>query len=305
MFHRMRQPGHRYTYRDLLSGNFSVEADLFRRVGGFDPALWCHEDYELGLRLLKADADFTFAPVAVGHHHEKSDLTRVLHRKHQEGRADVMIGRRHPELRPVLPLGSLPPRRRSLRYLLRSSAFACPSIGDALAAHLVRMLDLLEGLRRRQQWSRLLDHLLSYWYWRGVASELGTQQALVHFLQAQLPDDGNNIREIELDLSEGLEAAESRLDAERPMSACIRLGRQHVGRIPAVPGAERLRGSHLRRILATELARPLLIAVALAHAREAEGVFAIADVSPPSRASVRSTTDGIEMKTRSGVEMCV
>jgi len=30
-FQMMRQPGHRYTYRDLLTGNFSIEAILFRK----------------------------------------------------------------------------------------------------------------------------------------------------------------------------------------------------------------------------------------------------------------------------------
>jgi hypothetical protein len=59
-----------------------------------------------------------------------------------------------------------------------------------------------------------------------------------------------------------LEAAERRLDQERPDGAQIRLGPRTVGRIPPQPGAERLRGVHLRHILATDLAWPLLVALA-------------------------------------------
>jgi hypothetical protein len=49
MFQEMWKPGHRFTFRDLLSGNFSLERGLFDAVGGFETQLRCHEDYELGL----------------------------------------------------------------------------------------------------------------------------------------------------------------------------------------------------------------------------------------------------------------
>ena len=73
MFERMRDPGHRFTYADLLSGNFSVSRQLFERTGGFDEKLPCHEDYELGYRLIAAGARFQFVPAAAGWHHEHTD----------------------------------------------------------------------------------------------------------------------------------------------------------------------------------------------------------------------------------------
>ncbi|MCA1627003.1 MAG: glycosyltransferase, partial [Acidobacteria bacterium] len=49
-FYAMRRPGHRYTYRDLLSGNFSIESQFFARLNGFDRAYpdCGGEDYEFG-----------------------------------------------------------------------------------------------------------------------------------------------------------------------------------------------------------------------------------------------------------------
>jgi glycosyltransferase involved in cell wall biosynthesis len=263
MFQPMRQPGHRYGYWNLLSGNLSLEAELFACVGGFDPTLRCHEDYEFGVRLIKAGASLTFAADALGYHHEASDLNRSLQRKYQEGRVDVIIGRRYPELRPSMPLAHFWEPWSSLSRRLRHLAFAWPAGGDRLAASLQRTLDLLEWMRLRGRWSRLLYELLDYWYWRGAAEELSTQRALADFLRGGPARADEDAHEIELDLREGLEKAERRLDEERPAGACIRYGQWPVGRIPPQPGAERLRGVHLRPILATDLAWPLLRAMAL------------------------------------------
>jgi GT2 family glycosyltransferase len=268
MFDVMRQPGHRYTYSDVLGGNFSLEAELFGRIGGFNPAFWCHEDYELGVRLLQAGATFTFAADALGYHREASDIDRSLQRKYQEGRADVLMGRCHPELRPTLLMARLEAYSLLPSRILRTFAFKWPVVGDKLAARLRRTLDLLEQARLYHFWQRLLDGLLGYWYWRGVAVELGALRALADFLQEN-PVYSNEIgTEIVLDLCEGLEVAERRLDNERPLGACVCYGSQLVGYIRRQPGAERLRGIHLRPTLATRLAAPLLKAMALEGATD-------------------------------------
>ncbi|HEY5415237.1 MAG TPA: glycosyltransferase family A protein, partial [Gemmatimonadaceae bacterium] len=46
MFEESRRPGHRYVYSDLLTGHCSLERRAFERLGGFDPTLRSHEDYE-------------------------------------------------------------------------------------------------------------------------------------------------------------------------------------------------------------------------------------------------------------------
>jgi len=278
-FTMMSEPGHRYTYRDLLSGNVSLEADMFAAVGGFDPALYCHEDYELGIRLIKAGASLTFAPEALGYHYEMTQMSRSFQRKYDEGRADVLIGRRHPELRSCLPLCRAGSWSR-LNYVMRAAAFAWPASEKLFAVGCRIALGIFERLRMRDRWRRLLDNMLDYWYWRGVAKEIGAERALADFLrEAPARTDGIDDSEIEIDLRDGLEAAERRLSEERPASARIRYGRQAVGRIPPRPDAEQLRGAHLRAILATTMTWPLLDALTLekATARDTDQFWPFAD----------------------------
>ncbi len=268
-FYSMRQVGHRYSYQDLVGGNLSLKKDLFNRVGGFDSSfpVYVHEDYELGMRLINAGARFTFCSEALAYHHETVDLDRSLQRARLEGRADVHIGRRHPELRPVLPLAPTNMSILSVDRLMMALAFRRQKIGNEFINCLRPILYLLERARLRRRWSILFKGLLSLSYWLGAAEELGTLQELENFLDgepAHFDDEGDT--QLEIDVREGIEVAERRLDEERPASARIHYGHQPVGRIPSQPGSERLRGVHLRPILATELAIPLLKEMALESA---------------------------------------
>lgn len=269
-FHTVGQPGHRYTYRDLLSGNLSLEADLFACVSGFDCAFKdCGgEDYEFGVRLIKAGVQFTFAIDALAYHyeHETMSLDRIFRRLRQEGRSDVLIGLRHRELRPTLGMFRFEAPWLSVSNLLHALVFRWPAAGDRLATWMQRLLNLLERVALRGYWRMLFRALRGYWYWRGVAEKLGTRRALAGFLQGGPARTDESGREIEIDLREGLEAAEQRLNEERPAGVRIRYGKQAVGRIAPQLGAERLRGDHLRPVLATHLARPLLHALALERA---------------------------------------
>ena len=266
MFSTMRHPGHRYTYRNLLSGNLSMDAELFARIGGFDQNLVVHEDWELGLRLIKARVPFIHASDAIGYHHETSNLERILQRKYQEGRADVLIGKRHPELNADGPLADRVSKPGSWQRILRNVAFGLPRVGNVFVSSSRLILALLEFARLRPNWRSLLGALLYYHYWLGIKEELGKQRTLTNFLPVGL--ESNRLdEEMKIDLRDGLEAAEQLLDEKRPAGASIRYGRHKLGRIPAQPGAEPLRGVHLRPILASQLAKPLFKAMAL------EGAF--------------------------------
>jgi glycosyltransferase involved in cell wall biosynthesis len=270
IFHPMRQASHRYVYSDLLSGNFSLPASLFTQVGGFDPVFRCHEDYEFGVRLLKAGGLFCFNSRALGYHHEISTINRSLQRKYQEGVADIQLGRKHPDLIATLRLSHInsgymeyPYSIHCLFYrILLILIFHLPAVGDFLAAGLQRLLGLLEWIRIRSYWRCNLNWLLAYWYLRGVADELGTRQALNIFLRPRPTCTNEKPAEIEINLRNGLSTAEQLLDEHRPEIARIFYGKQLVGHIPLTPGAELLRGSHLRHILATTLSVPLLNALA-------------------------------------------
>jgi GT2 family glycosyltransferase len=261
MLEPLRRPGHRYRHRDLLSGHFSIEAAVFARVGGFDSRLRCHEDYELGFRLLRAGARFAFLPAAIGVHHEITDLPRALARKHQEGIADVQLGRLHPELRPTLLLGRLAGRLPGPHRALATLAFSFPRGGDRLIARVPRVLDVLEAVHLRWLWRRVLYGPLEYWYWRGVARELGSLRALDQFVGESRGKAADARPYSKIDLRDGLAAAERRLDETAPDAVRLLYGSRLVGEIPPLPGAEPLGGRHLRPRLSRELARALRSAI--------------------------------------------
>ena len=260
MFQSMWQPGHRFTFRDLLSGNFSLERLLFEEVNGFETQLRCHEDYELGLRLLEAGARFRFAPQAVGIHDEQTDLDAALRRKFEEGRADVWLVARRPPLRETAPVSFIDPHSSRRRRLLCWLAARSPRAGDRFARALRQRLRFYERLRLRFRWRALLEDLLVYWYWRGLIAEGGT-----HGLEAmRRPPSAPKPAFADLDLADGVEAAEQRLDRERPAAVRLRHGPRLIGEVPALPGAEDLRGEHLRPLLADRFIDAYIRALAIA-----------------------------------------
>ena len=177
----MAHPGLRFSYRHFLSGNVSLPAALFQKVGGFDPSLDRREDYELGLRLLKSGARFRYVPAALGQHYIITDLAIRLRHTRQEGMADVRIGQRHPELRAHLFGGALEVGDyRRLR--VRKFAWIYPR-SDWLEQHLLHIAATCERLRLRGPWHRVVVVLREYSYWGGVATALGNRQMLAAWLQ--------------------------------------------------------------------------------------------------------------------------
>jgi GT2 family glycosyltransferase len=248
MFDLMREPGHRWGYTDLLSGNFSMPRQAFLAHGGFDTRLRCHEDYELGYRLIQSGCLFSFSERAAGAHDDRTRLDRACWRKRQEGIADVYLASRYRELRAALPLT----HRTSIKQrLTRWLAFNAPAAGDALAAGLSALLRPLEVIGARFTWYRVVYGVLGYWYERGVADAAGSRGAL----QAQIADVWSDARRREpapaIDVSE-VDAAERLLDTLRPSAAELRVGTRTFAHIDHAPGREALAGRHLRPALILE-----------------------------------------------------
>ena len=242
----VRRTRHRYSYRDLLSGHFSIPRTLFERVGGFDEALRCREDYELGYRLVSAGIALHFVPGAAAWHHDSTDLAKAFRRKLDEGEADVRLLQRHPAFASSLPLSVWNWRPR-IQRVLGWFAWEAPRVGPAVAATLTALLPALEYLKFRWRWRWLLDSLLGYWYWRGVAGAIGSRAALARLI-ASAPAVGGPA--LTIDLASGLEDAETRIDETRPRSLRLVFGADEIGTVPEVPGAEPLRGIHLKALLA-------------------------------------------------------
>ena len=264
-FYQMSRSDHRFHYQDLLSGNLSLDAELFARLDGFDSAFAnCGgEDYEFGLRLLKADVSFVLAAGAVGYHyeHETNNLDRSFRRSRQEGRSDVLIGQRHPELRPTLHIKDYETPYSWIDKILVAIAFFWPTVVDGLAVGARKSLDLLESLGMRGTWRWLRAKLRGYWYLRGVIDELKSRSAISSFMQGGPARADLGGHEINIDLQQGWEAAENLLDAERPTGVYLYYDQLRVGHIFPQAGMEPLRGAHLRSILAFHFAEPLARAI--------------------------------------------
>jgi glycosyltransferase involved in cell wall biosynthesis len=265
-YYKMQRSDHRFHYLDFVSGNFSMKAGLFERVGGFDTTFpGCGgEDYEFGVRLLKAGATFQFVPEALGYHRDKTGLERSFRRARKEGQADVMIGLRHPELRPALFLFKIYSPWTRLARVLVKLLFKRPQLADRLAGLYAHKLRFYEHMRLRERWRKLHGVLKAYWYWRGALDELGDKASVDQFFERTTPLYAH--LHLELDLAEGLEQAEQRLDSVRPESVTIKFGDHYIGDITPEPATESLRGAHLRSILARKFTWPLLKAMALEQA---------------------------------------
>ena len=253
----MRRPGYRHTYRDLLSGHFSMRRSDFERLGGFDETLGCREDYELGYRALAAGLRFRFLPRAVALHYDATDVRKALQRKVAEGRADAQLLRRHPGIGPSLSLAWTRTHSRLQRPLI-SLAWRAPGVGNVVSRAVCLLLDPLERIKLRWRWRSLFEALLSYSYWRGVAEVLPGRDDLEKLLRA-VPRSGTP--PLTIDLARGLEAAERLLDRERPPSIRLISGDALIGIVPVEPGSEPLRGAHLRPLLATRFRAPCLQAL--------------------------------------------
>jgi GT2 family glycosyltransferase len=248
-FDRLGQPDHRFTYRDVLAGNLSMQTSLFRELGGFDPGFPSAggEDWEFGIRLLLSGARFVYVPTAGARHHESSTPEKSFRRARLEGAGDVRIGSRHPWLRSSLPLA-----RSRLGRIERTSkalAFRAPALAAALAAAAPLILRIFEALRWRRPWHRLGHRVRQNCYWRGVADVLPQASDLDRFLGEEPPPRA--WREMELNLLPGPDAARRLLDIELPDGVKIFFGEQPLGAVAPVAGAEPLMGRHLDAIVET------------------------------------------------------
>lgn len=182
-FHSMHHEGSCFSYRNMLSGNFSLPAEFFRLVGGFDTTFKCQEDYELGVRLIQAGAQFIFEPKAMGCHNEKTDLNRWLNRKYSEGKAAVQLYKKHPQLRDTIPVinqfkDNFPPSyQRRLQFIDRWS-----SLAKAEAIIYKYALNVTEWLHMPEIWEKLLGRLQTYWFLKGMLATVDGLDSLISLL---------------------------------------------------------------------------------------------------------------------------
>ena len=200
MYYRRALPGRQPGYRDFCAGNVSLRREDFLRAGGFDTDFrgYGGEDYELGYRLLQAGVSFVADRQAKAQHYHRTTVAGVLRATRQEGYADVVLGRKHPELRAGLRLMYFPGGRYGS---FMRTAVKAPGIGDQIAGLLQRLLPLFERTRMRMKWLTTFNAVRGYAYWRGVRDALGSREALGEYRAGALP-----IPHQTLDITNGLPA---------------------------------------------------------------------------------------------------
>ncbi len=163
-YRRKRDPRHRWTYADFVTGNTSLPRSLLESVGGFDEAFTArHEDWELGIRLLHGGTRFTYCADAVAPHRLNASLDTAIERQQEEGAGDVLLARRHPEVFGQLPLARFD---------------ALPDIPAAKLANRLGAARRFERLGLRTRWRRCVAGLFHDAYALGVAGELTSESEL-------------------------------------------------------------------------------------------------------------------------------
>ncbi|ARO31315.1 glycosyltransferase family 2 protein [Rhizobium sp. NXC14] len=262
-FERVSLPGHRFAFTDVLTGNLSLDAELFHAMGGLDPQFArAREDFEFGLRVIKKGVPIRFAPDAFGYHleHQTMTLTGKMVRRHQEGRSDALIARKHPDIQRLLEIHRFAGRKGWKKRLRRIIATRAGSVLDPLVKAGPRVLQTLEKAGLRRLYEKVERQLNGYHYLRGAAEVLGEDW--------RLPPDptasADEIEVLEINLDQGLEAAEAMLAERRPLAARIVNGTKLVGDMCHQIGAEPWDARHLRPWLSRQAIRGYL-PVALAE----------------------------------------
>jgi GT2 family glycosyltransferase len=83
--------------KHIVTRNFSVSREAFRRVGGFDEGFvgYGWEDIELGMRLRNAGVRLRYEPAAAAYHYHVQTLEDLLPKARQAGEGAVYFWRKH------------------------------------------------------------------------------------------------------------------------------------------------------------------------------------------------------------------
>ena len=115
---------------DCFTGNLSIEAETFRRTGGFDESMPACEDLEFGLRLTRAAAHLVYGSRAATVQHSGKGPSRMIHDCEARGAALVRLWRSYPEARATI--GFVRPEVRLLQKLALGFPLRCESLAVML-----------------------------------------------------------------------------------------------------------------------------------------------------------------------------
>jgi GT2 family glycosyltransferase len=170
-FDAMADPDFDPDYRSIVGGNLSIERKIFFRTGEFNTSFkHSKEDLEFGSRLLRDGVQFIYVPEAHAAHVKSSNILQSFNRTRRSGSADVLLADLHPSVLPTLQLV----RPQALPQWL---AFRAPRLSEPAVRIATLLLAGADRLKARGLWLRLKRRINHYWYWRGVADEVGSAKA--------------------------------------------------------------------------------------------------------------------------------
>lgn len=165
---RMAQPGYTLGFRDIYTGNLSLDRSVLLEVGGFDETfrLYGHEDYELGLRLLKAGVNLLYRVEATAYQRYDKDFGALARDCVARGRTAVLFARKHPDVASGLKLATYDAGPRSSRFL-RSAMLRLGDWVPGFAEWVIRAMTWLERRRPRRLYG-YYTFALDYFFWTGA-----------------------------------------------------------------------------------------------------------------------------------------
>ena len=162
------------TFVDMLSGNMSIRRETFDRLGRFETAFGAfrREDWEFGVRALRADVRLVYEHGAVARHEFNLTTRSRIAAARAEGRGDALLVERYPFCWTSLALAWNPSPRKvrgrlAFALLRRERARAVAVLG----------LDLLERGRLRTHWARWFNLVQRAAYASGLEEGGGRARA--------------------------------------------------------------------------------------------------------------------------------
>jgi glycosyltransferase involved in cell wall biosynthesis len=114
----------------VITRNFSVTADAFWNVGGFDEAFvgYGWEDIELAMRLQEAGVPLHYEPEALAYHHHVQRLEDLMPKLRQAGQGAVYFWRKHGRTRRLGLFLEIDPLMLPLKWLVFRTPLITPAI---------------------------------------------------------------------------------------------------------------------------------------------------------------------------------
>jgi peptidoglycan/xylan/chitin deacetylase (PgdA/CDA1 family)/GT2 family glycosyltransferase len=171
----------------MASANSSLPRNIALSIGGLDDSFSRANDVEFGFRLLKAGYTFVYQPTAITHQIFQKTRHNVVEDASGEGRAEVRLSRKFPELRTTTRLALLSSRPWWKRALARTLATAPVSLVGFVEPFTFAFdkLRSLPGFRRGAL--RLLMTQQNIAAYRSAVREAGSWKALRREFGARLP----------------------------------------------------------------------------------------------------------------------